>query len=392
MKKRKEWRERILVIEPDPEIADLVARQSLAPLGYRVKVVGEANTAFAESARFAPHLIIADLSLEGLSGKDLIMAFKSSGNEVPIIVIGQRGRETEIIQAFRLGAADYLLWPMREAEIVAAVERVLARVRERQTNKRLTLELQRTNEELQKRVRELTTLFDLAKTVASSTSQPLLLQRLLKGSIQVTNADKGWMFLVDEKTRKLVLSAQNGMPPSLAARVGKVWDDGLSSLVMLSGESLNIYGEPLKRFKIYHLGKAALVVPVKAKNQVIAVMVVVRNIPKPFTANEQALLEAISDYAAVALVNARLFKALEDKAKAMREAADSAVASEKAKERALKHIVDSFENSIRVIAEQVDALVQGELGDLTPQQRRALQKVKGETARLSKVLEQARSP
>ncbi len=391
MKKRKERRERILVVEPDPEIADLVARQSLAPLGYKVKVVGEAGAAFVESARFAPHLIIADLALDGLSGKDLIMAFRSRGSEVPIIAIGQRGKETDIIQAFRLGAADYLLWPMREAEVVAAVERVLAQVRERQTNKRLTLELQRTNEELQKRVRELTTLFDLAKTVASSTNQSLLLQRLLEGSIQVTNADKGWMFLVDENTRKLVLGAQKGMPASLAARVGKVWDDGLSSLVMLSGEPLNIYGDPLKRFKIYRLGRAALVVPVKAKNRVIAVMVVTRDIPKPFTSNEQALLEAIGDYAAVALVNARLFKALEDRAKQMREVADSAVANERAKELALKRVANEVGVSLKVVTEQIEALLKGELGDLTPKQRRALQKARSEIARLSKILGEVRS-
>ncbi len=391
MKKRKERRERILVVEPDPEIADLVARQSLAPLGYKVKVVGEAGAAFVESARFAPHLIIADLALDGLSGKDLIMAFRSRGSEVPIIAIGQRGKETDIIQAFRLGAADYLLWPMREAEVVAAVERVLAQVRERQTNKRLTLELQRTNEELQKRVRELTTLFDLAKTVASSTNQSLLLQRLLEGSIQVTNADKGWMFLVDENTRKLVLGAQKGMPASLAARVGKVWDDGLSSLVMLSGEPLNIYGDPLKRFKIYRLGRAALVVPVKAKNRVIAVMVVTRDIPKPFTSNEQALLEAIGDYAAVALVNARLFKALEDRAKQMREVADSAVANERAKELALKRVANEVGVSLKVVTEQIEALLKGELGDLTPKQRRALQKARSEITRLSKILGEVRS-
>ena len=391
MKKRKDRRERILVVEPDPEIADLVARQSLAPLGYKVKVVGEAGAALVESARFAPHLIIADLALEGISGKDLIMAFRSRGSEVPIIAIGQRGKETDIIQAFRLGAADYLLWPMREAEVVAAVERVLAQVRERQTNKRLTLELQRTNEELQKRVRELTTLFDLAKTVASSTNQSLLLQRLLEGSIQVTNADKGWMFLVDENTRKLVLGAQKGMPASLAARVGKVWDDGLSSLVMLSGEPLNIYGDPLKRFKIYRLGRAALVVPVKAKNRVIAVMVVTRDIPKPFTSNEQALLEAIGDYAAVALVNARLFKALEDRAKQMREVADSAVANERAKELALKRVANEVGVSLKVVTEQIEALLKGELGDLTPKQRRALQKARSEITRLSKILGEVRS-
>lgn len=384
---RTEPRERILVVEPDPEIADLIARQSLAPLRYRVKVVGEAGAALQESARFAPNLIIADLHLEGLSGKDLLAAFKAQGEDVPIIVIGTRGEEQEIIHAFRLGAADYLLWPMKETEVVTAVERVLKQVRERQTNKLLTQQLKRTNEELQKRVRELTTLFDLAKTVASATNQQVLFRRLVEGAIQVTDAEKGWMFLVDEKSRRPILVAHEGLPRSVAGLVGQPWDDGLSSLVMLSGEPLSIHGEPLKRFKIYRLGKSALVVPVKAKNEVIAILVVTRSSPKPFTPDEQALLEAIADYAAVALVNARLFKALEERAQALQQAADAARNSEKLKSEILRNISNELRPPLSVVQGYIDMLLQGQLGKLTTEQRKALQEAKAKLTQLINMVE-----
>ena len=54
--------------------------------------------------------------------------------------------EADIMQAFRLGASDYLLWPVREAEAISAVERALRQVRERRERERLARQLQSTNQ------------------------------------------------------------------------------------------------------------------------------------------------------------------------------------------------------------------------------------------------------
>ena len=70
-----------------------------------------------------------------------------------MIVVAAPGMESEVIQTFRLGAADYLILPLREAEIVQAVERILKQVHERRERDRLEKQLQKTNQELQQRVR-----------------------------------------------------------------------------------------------------------------------------------------------------------------------------------------------------------------------------------------------
>ena len=115
--------ERILLVESDPEISDLIARQALKPLGYQVSVVGDATRAIQESIRISPDVIVANLNLPGLSGKDLLVALTSQGIGTPVIVIAAQGMEGDVIQAFRLGASDFLAWPVREAEVVSAVER-----------------------------------------------------------------------------------------------------------------------------------------------------------------------------------------------------------------------------------------------------------------------------
>ena len=131
--------DRILLIEDDPEISDLIARQALVPVGYYVDVVADSSAAIKQALLTPPDLIIADLNLSGLSAKDLLVAFAAQGIHTPVLVIASKGQEQDIIQAFRLGAADYVLWPARDAEVLSAVERVLSRVHETRDRQRLDL-------------------------------------------------------------------------------------------------------------------------------------------------------------------------------------------------------------------------------------------------------------
>ncbi len=80
-------RERILLVESDPEICDLIARQTLLALGYQVQVARQAANAIQEASRFAPDIVITDISLPDLSGKDLLVALNSQGVSAPVIVI-----------------------------------------------------------------------------------------------------------------------------------------------------------------------------------------------------------------------------------------------------------------------------------------------------------------
>ncbi len=163
--------ENILLVESDPETRELIANQALRPLGYQVHIAEDASSAIMQAAQSTPDLVIVDLNLIGLSGKDLLVAFNSQGLQVPVIVIAEKGQESKVIQAFRLGGTDYLLLPAREAEVVSAVERALKQVRETRARQRLDLQLKQTNQELQRSVRELTTIFAIGKAVISITDQ-----------------------------------------------------------------------------------------------------------------------------------------------------------------------------------------------------------------------------
>ena len=306
--------ERVLVVDEDPYVLDLLTREVLEPLGYEVEVAEDAGSAIRGAVNFGPDLIIASLTLPGLSGKELLVALRSQGTEVPMLVTAPEGMEADAIQAFRLGARDYLVKPLRETEVVAAVERVINDIRLRHEHERLTEQLAESNRMLERRVRELTTLFGLGKTVTSTTHQGQLFSKLMEGCLFVTSADLCWVVLKKESSDELVLRAERNLPPLEAKKLHQNWDDGVSSLVLLSGEALAIHGEGLSKFKLSEFGQAALIAPIKAKERPFGVIGVARKQAIPFTEREQVMLEAITDYASISLVNARLFQALEERA------------------------------------------------------------------------------
>ncbi len=367
-------RDRILIIESDPEISDLVARQTLQAMGYQVQTARSASAGLQEVNRFLPDVIIADLVLPDLSGKDLLVAFSSQGIEVPVIAISQKGMESDLIQAFRLGATDYLIWPVREAEVVSAVERVLKQVRSRRERETLARQLKQTNNELQQRVRELTTIFAIGKAVISITNQRELLEKIVEGAVYVTEADCGWLLLREERNKTFNLVAQRNLPKTLAAKINQPWDDGISSLVALSGETLSISGEPLARFKVSQLGQSTLVVPIKLKKEVVGLLIVVRKAPEPFSSSNRTLLEAVADYASVSLVNASLFRALEERARAMQRAAEQATASDRKKDEIMLNFKREIQPKLEKTIKEIEAFLTGEDARLNAAQKSGMRK------------------
>jgi signal transduction histidine kinase/DNA-binding response OmpR family regulator len=379
--------ERILIVENDPETGDVIGRQTLQPLGYRVQVVVAAAQAIQESVRFAPDVIIANLNLPGLSGKDLLVAISSQGIDVPVIVIAPKELESDVIQAFRLGAVDYLRWPVREAEVVSAVERVLKQVRSKSERETLSRQLKQTNQELQRRVRELTTIFAIGKAVTSAIKQSVLFDKIVEGAVYITEADCGWLLLRDEPAKTFVLVACRNLPKSIAEKINQPWDDGISSLVALSGEALSIHGDPLQRFKVAKLGQSVLVVPVKVSKAVVGLMVVVRKSTQPFGASNQALLEAVADYASISLVNVRLFKALEERARSMQQTAESSQVSERIKDELLQTLSQELRAPLTAAMGSIDLLADSRSRNFNAEQIENLRIAQDRLRQLADILE-----
>ncbi|MEW6404028.1 MAG: response regulator [Chloroflexota bacterium] len=377
--------EHILIVEHDPDISDLIARQALRPLGYQVTVVEDTASAIKRALQTPPDLILANINLPGLSGKDLLVAMNSQGVRAPLIVIAEKGQEGDAIQAFRLGATDALFWPVRDAEIVASVERALRQTQETRARLKLDQQLKAANDELQRKLRDLSWILSTGKAVISITDQRQLFDRILESALQVADANTSWLTLREERSNTFVLRAHRNLPEGWAKKIGQPLDDGISSLVALSGESLVMNGQALQKFRIASLGKSAAVIPIKIQNEVIGLMMVVRKNDREVERHAQTLLEAIADYASISLVNARLFRALE-------QTAESSRSGEKMLNAALESIRDSIRDEVQAASYPLNLALTETQGSLNGDQRQALEAVQAALQRLNRVAEKTIPP
>jgi two-component system NtrC family sensor kinase len=364
--------EKILVVDDDLDVLDLVVQQVLKPQGYQVATAQDGAAALQIALQSAPDIIITSLDLPGLSGRDLMAALRSQSYECTLIATGPRGADSQALQAFRLGAKDYLGKPLREAELVASIDRALGEVRLRREREQLAGKLAGANQQLEKRVKELTTLAGIGKAVTAVTNLTHLSARLLDAGLFVTEAEVGWLVLAEENSGKLVLRAGKNLPNLSTIRINQPWDDGISSLLMLSGEGLILSGPALARLRAGQVVKAAVAVPLKAKEKVIGVFVAGNHSGKPFSERDQAMLSAVADYAVIAIINGWLFQAMEARVQNLQRAYDDQVNANVRKDADVERTAQQLKTPLEQIRGTLEPMVTGQMAGISGRQAEAV--------------------
>jgi len=116
-------RERILVVDDEPQIQRFL-RPSLEAAGYDVVSAATGEEALKAAVTAAPALVILDLGLPDMDGKEVIVRMRG-WSDVPIIILSARDQETEKIAALDLGADDYVEKPFGIGELTARMRTAL---------------------------------------------------------------------------------------------------------------------------------------------------------------------------------------------------------------------------------------------------------------------------
>jgi len=120
-------RSRILLVDDETAITD-----NLAPLlersGFNVIVAGDGERALRVIAESAPDLVVMDVLMPRLDGREALRRLRQQGNWIPIILLTQVGEAVERAMALEEGADDYLNKPFDPYELVARIRAVLRRL------------------------------------------------------------------------------------------------------------------------------------------------------------------------------------------------------------------------------------------------------------------------
>ncbi len=123
-----EKKPKILLVDDESAITE-----NLAPIleraGLNVTIAAEGEEALQKAAAVSPDLVILDILMPKMDGREVLRQLRHDGNWTPVILLTQVGDSVERAMALEEGADDYLNKPFDPHELVARIRAVLRRAR-----------------------------------------------------------------------------------------------------------------------------------------------------------------------------------------------------------------------------------------------------------------------
>jgi DNA-binding response OmpR family regulator len=122
--------QKILVVEDDRSIQSLISYK-LKNSGFEVYLASNGAEALEFLAKNTVDLILADLMMPVMSGKEFLVAVKKNEltKDIPVVILTAKTLENEVIEGLAMGADDYIKKPFSPAELIARVRNVLSRIK-----------------------------------------------------------------------------------------------------------------------------------------------------------------------------------------------------------------------------------------------------------------------
>jgi two-component system NtrC family sensor kinase len=289
--------EKILVIDDRRENLLFLANSILRPEGYEVLTAIDGKQGFDKAVAQKPDLIITDLKMPRMSGLELMAALRKEGLFIPVILTTFYGSEQAAMQAFRLGARDYIIKPYEVKEMLESVERALIEQRLRRESMDLK-EGVAVSQHLEERVRQLHSLCGIGKAVTALHDANEMMRVAVEAAIYLTQADSGQLFLVNPDDGQLELCAIRGPSDVRARCVHQPGADPVAAQVVQTGRALIGERETGGRGMV-----ARLAVPLRANEKILGVLGVDAKPAHAFSDNDRYLMSLLGDFVAVAVVN-----------------------------------------------------------------------------------------
>src|SRR5262250_2164464 len=131
----------ILVVDDDQSVRSYLS-DFLTSCGYSVECAESGDQAVARlSAGYVPSLIVLDIVMPGINGIEVLENVKKINTTIPVIILSAAGQTKTVVDAMKMGAADFLVKPFEEQELELAIQNVIEKQKLREEVKTLTRQL-----------------------------------------------------------------------------------------------------------------------------------------------------------------------------------------------------------------------------------------------------------
>jgi two-component system response regulator AtoC len=131
----------VLVVDDDKSVRSYLS-EFLSSCGYTVECAESGDQAVARlSAGYVPSVVVQDIVMPGINGIEVLESVKKINPTIPVIILSAAGQTKTVVEAMRLGAADFLVKPFEEQELELAIENVVEKQKLKEEVKTLKRQL-----------------------------------------------------------------------------------------------------------------------------------------------------------------------------------------------------------------------------------------------------------
>jgi two-component system NtrC family sensor kinase len=298
----------LLAFDKSPTLT-LLSR-ALHAVGYETAIAHKWDGVEKLMRESHPALVLLGSSLQGEDGTVVVDKLLTLYPTLPIVFLATEKSPALIRRALRSGVSAYLEPPLNTDEIVDAVQSSLQRAR--RTGDWIRKEIKGTTSSLEKRLSEMEVLLAVGRDVTSTLEIDDVLKNVVEAAVKLTNAEEGSLLLLDEKTNELYMRASHNFEDGFARSFRLPVTDTFAGQVLETGKPLIISKDELQKIKTAYLVQSLIYVPLKVDEKIIGVLGVDnRHHRLPFSERDLLLISILADYAAIAIENARLYRASE---------------------------------------------------------------------------------
>ena len=311
--------ETILIVDDNKDNRDFIVDYVLEPNGFKHMQTSDGLEGLNLAIRHNPDLILLDLEMPRLRGNEVLEKMAEHHLDIPVILMTFHGSEDIAIEVYRLGVKDYIKKPYYPDEMLEAIERALTEKRLIREKEALTQRILYANRQLQQRVQELNILYDVGKNLAAFTSHDTLLPYIVDAATGITEAETGEIYLIEGND--VVCRAQKERGRTGAAPAAGKPKNPVAMHTLRHQKSIILSKAQLQKRPAPGNPVSAACVPLILRGNMVGALNVARyhQSSSDFTDNDGALLQALADFAVVALENAQNYARLTQSQEQMRD-------------------------------------------------------------------------
>lgn len=263
--------ENILVVEDDVVLCEHI-RAGLVEEGYNVVAVNKARQAIEESKKQTFSIVLTDLVLPDISGIELMRALLRTNPDIAFILFTGNATISSVIEALKIGAYDYIIKPFDFEHLKLVLRRCIEKQFLLISNKELVNYLLRDKFKFE-------IILDAYNKMSAIAELKELADFVTRKAVEIAEAEKASIMLVDNKANELVLEGAKGLAEEKTARHMKI-GELIAGWVAQQGEVLlvkDIDTDPrlqmlTKKPRPGYRTKSFVSLPLKTNSHVIGVM------------------------------------------------------------------------------------------------------------------------